>query len=57
MNKNFWDEMVKVWCRTTSQTDQNIIQLLAARHAENDKAHTSGYSINPLDDDDEEDEW
>ena len=55
MNKSFWDEMVKVWCKAAHQEDLSPIRLMASQHAAKDKAHTSGYSVNPLDDDEEED--
>ncbi len=58
MNKNFWDNMVKMWCKTISSVEISKLKNKACEHAKNDVKSKSGYSVNPLDDfDDEEDDW
>lgn len=58
MNKDFWDRMAKLWCMVASLTDFSKIAEAANNQAQEDKKHKSGYSLNPLDDEDEdEDDW
>lgn len=57
MNNNFWKEMVKTWCKFAHQLNTDSIHKLAAEHAAKDISHTAGYSVNPLDDDDDEEDW
>lgn len=57
MNKSFWDEMVSIWCKASKNIDSDSIEQIAQMHAEFDGGNTSGYAINPLDDDDDEEEW
>lgn len=57
MNKRFWDEMAKLWCTVVSSINAEAIAEIAANHVNSEVRVKSGYSINPLDDFDEEDEW
>lgn len=61
MNKSFWDEMVKAWCKVAATIDTEIIDKIVEAHSKSDVKSQSGYSLNPLDDeddeDDEEDDW
>lgn len=58
MNKEFWDNMAKLWCVSSSSFDITKIMNLAKEQAISSKSYKAGYSVNPLDDEDEEDdEW
>ena len=56
MDKCFWEMMTKAWCKNLSDIDADTILETAAQHAAKDRAQTSGYALNPLDDDDWEDD-
>ncbi|MCR4601596.1 MAG: hypothetical protein K5767_07750 [Clostridia bacterium] len=57
MNKNFWNEMARLWCFVVSSINVEAIAEIAADHVNSEVQVKSGYSINPLDDFDEEDDW
>lgn len=58
MNKKFWDALVIAWCKSTKEVDEQAIRALVDSQVKKEKNKISGYSINPLDDeDDEEDYW
>ncbi len=58
MNKIFWNEIVKAWCKVATAIDIEIIDRIVEAHSKSDIGFQAGYSINPLDDDDdEEDDW
>lgn len=59
MNKAFWDSMVVLWCDVTSTAEIEEAAEIAVSHAKKIQQKQSGYSENPLDDydDDEEDDF
>lgn len=57
MNRDFWKTMAEKWSLPLdSKAEKTAIAQIAEAHAQKDKKIISNYSINPLDDDDEEDE-
>ena len=57
MDKEFWDKMAALWCKSFSEEDQKYVEEAAKNTAKESQKRKSGYSINPLDDaDDEEDD-
>lgn len=56
MNKEFWDGMAQLWCKVFSSSELDKIAEMAIQHAKESQKKKAGYSVNPLDDDDEEDD-
>ena len=54
MNKNFWDNMVKIWCKVATVSDLESVARIANEHASKDRMIKSGYSLNPLDDEEDD---
>ena len=57
MNKEFWDGMALLWCKVFSSAALDKIAEMAKQHAKESQKKKAGYSVNPLDDDDEEDDF
>lgn len=57
MNKEFWDGMALLWCKVFSSAELDKIAEMAKQHAKESLKKKAGYSVNPLDDDDEEDDF
>ena len=57
MNKEFWDGMALLWCIVFSSAELDKIAEMAKQHAKESQKKKAGYSVNPLDDDDEEDDF
>ncbi len=55
MNKDFWDAIAKLWCKTSTEADLKHIAETASAQAQEDQKNTSGYSLNPLDDEEDDD--
>ena len=57
MSSDFWNKMAVLWCKQVSSTDMEQIVQIANAQAEKDQKSKSGYSLNPLDDDEEDDDF
>ena len=55
MNKDFWDAIAKLWCKTSTEADLKHIAETANAQANEEQKTTSGYSLNPLDDEEDDD--
>ena len=54
MNKLFWDNMVTIWCKVATDSSLETIAEIATRHALKERMTKSGYSLNPLDDEEDD---
>ncbi len=55
MSNDFWNKMAELWCKLSSSIDQEHIAQMASAQAEKDQKRKSGYSLNPLDDEEDDD--
>ena len=53
MNKDFWDNMLKVWCKVATPGELESIAKIATNQALKERTIKSGYSLNPLDDEED----
>lgn len=54
MNKDFWNDIVKIWCRTFDPEENKIVIEQAKIITDELVARKHHYTRNPLDDDEEE---
>jgi hypothetical protein len=54
MNSDFWKRISELWCKQSSSDDLKLIAKKAQNQAEREKSKTSGYRLNPLDDEDDD---
>lgn len=57
MNKEFWDTIVNLWCVVSSEERLDTVAQIAKKNAMEDQKMSIGYSINCLDDEEDEDDW
>ena len=55
MNKTFWDEMAKRWCKSYDYTELARVAEKASEQAKEEQMYKAGYSRNSLDDEEDED--